>query len=285
MELLTIVFTSFPIIAIFAVIALLLPYFMRALGFHPDYDGEKFDFNGKKALIVTTSHNTLNKPGETKGKKTGVASSELTVPYYEFLDNGVEVDLASIKGGEIPIDPQTMLYFIKSKLDKRFHKDGNALEKLKNSQCIDDVDFTNYDLILVAGGWGAAYDLGYSETLGSKISEAYHARSIIGGVCHGPLGFINAKDKDGKLLIAGRKMTAVTNKQVKELGISMTPQHPETELKKAGVIFDSKSKLIDVFANLTVVDDEERFVTGQNQNAGHETAQKMMSILASREIN
>ena len=80
-------------------------------------------------------------------------------------------------------------------------------------------------------------------------------------------------------------MTAVTNKQVKELGISMTPQHPETELKKAGVIFDSKSKLIDLFANLTVVDDEERFVTGQNQNAGHETAQKMMSILASREIN
>ena len=140
-------------------------------------------------------------------------------------------------------------------------------------------------MILVAGGWGAAYDLGYSETLGSKISEAYHARSIIGGVCHGPLGFINAKDKDGKLLIAGRKMTAVTNKQVKELGISMTPQHPETELKKAGVIFDSKSKMIDLFANLTVVDDEERFVTGQNQNAGHETAQKMMSILASREIN
>jgi len=29
-----------------------------------------------------------------------------------------------------------------------------------------------------------------------------------------------------------------------------------------------------------VVDDEERFVTGQNQNSGHETAQKMMAIVA-----
>ncbi len=27
---------------------------------------------------------------------------EMTVPYYEFLDAGMEVDAASIKGGEIP---------------------------------------------------------------------------------------------------------------------------------------------------------------------------------------
>jgi hypothetical protein len=35
-----------------------------------------------------------------------------------------------------------------------------------------------------------------------------------------------------------------------------------------------------MFANLTVVDDEKRFVTGQNQNAGHETAYKMMEIVS-----
>jgi hypothetical protein len=75
-------------------------------------------------------------------------------------------------------------------------------------------------------------------------------------------------------------MTGVTDKQVKELGIEMTPQHPETELRKAGVIFESKSKFNDLFANHVAVDDERRFVTGQNQNAGHETAQMMMSILA-----
>ena len=60
----------------------------------------------------------------------------------------------------------------------------------------------------------------------------------------------------------------------------MTPQHPERELKRVGVIFESQSKFRDVFANLVVVDDEERFVTGQNQNAGHEIAQKIMEIIA-----
>ena len=75
-------------------------------------------------------------------------------------------------------------------------------------------------------------------------------------------------------------MTGVTDKQIKELGIKITPQHPETELRKAGVIFENSSAFRDMFATHVVVDDEQRFVTGQNQNSGHETAQKMMAIIA-----
>ena len=64
-----------------------------------------------------------------------------------------------------------------------------------------------------------------------------------------------AKTKDGNILKA-EKMTGVTDKQVDELGISITPMHPETELKKAGALFESETKFRDVFANHTVVDDE-----------------------------
>ena len=154
------------------------------------------------------------------------------------------------------------------------------MNKIKNSTPIKIIDFTQYDIIYLAGGWGAAYDLGFSNLLGEKISEAYYnSEAIIGGVCHGVLGFINAKDKSGNLLIAGRKMTGVTDKQVYELGIDFTPQHPETELRKAGVTFKSNTAFRDIFADLTVVDDEKRFVTGQNQNAGHETAYKIMQLV------
>ena len=77
---------------------------------------------------------------------------------------------------------------------------------------IKDIDFTDYDIIFISGGWGAAYDLGFSELLGEKISDAYYSsQAIIGGVCHGVLGFINAKNEDGSPLIAGRKMTAIGN--------------------------------------------------------------------------
>ena len=91
------------------------------------------------------------------------------------------------------------------------------------------------------------------------------------------------KDSLGNLIIKNRRMTGVTDKQIKELGIDFTPQHPEKELTKAGVIFESKTALRDVFANLTVTDDESKFVTGQNQNAGHETPQKMMEILKNKQ--
>ena len=165
-------------------LAIILPILLKSLGLHPDFDSKTFELNGKKALIIASSHDVLNLPGEVRGKPTGVASSELTIPYYEFMNSGMDVDLASIKGGEIPIDPETLIYLIRTQSDKKFQNDIEAMKKLKNSMLIDNVDFTKYDLIYIAGGWGAAYDLGYSEILGSKISDAYYANKIIGAVCH-----------------------------------------------------------------------------------------------------
>ena len=275
------------IIGLLSVLTLLffvsLPTLLNKAGLHPKFESKKYDFTNKRAVIISTSHSTLNKPGETTGKLTGVFASELTVPYYEFTDSGIEVDLASINGGRIPIDPESFYYVVKTSSDDRYLEDPILKEKVKNSIKINELEIDNYDLIFVAGGWGAAYDLGYSEALGDKISQAYYnPKSIIGGVCHGVLGFINAKDSIGNLIIKNRRMTGVTNKQIKELGIDFTPQHPEEELIKAGAIFESKTAIRDVFANLTVIDDESKFVTGQNQNAGHETPQKMMEILKNK---
>ena len=259
---------------------LLMPKILRFFGLHPEYYGKSHSLPGKKALIIATNQAELNKPGKTGGKATGAFLSEITVAYYDFLDASMQVDVASIKGGKVPIEPQSLSYFIKTTADKRFLQDSELKEKIKNSKKITDIDFTTYDIIFLAGGWGAAYDLGYSDELGQKISDAYYTnKTIIGGVCHGPLGLIRAKDKDGNSLIARRRMTAVTDKQIKQLFITATPQHPEAELRKAGVLFESQSKLIDMFATHTVVDDEKRFVIGQNQNSGHETAHKMMELL------
>jgi putative intracellular protease/amidase len=264
------------------VFLLALPTILHKAGLHPEYTGERVQLpSSTRALVITTSHGALAAPGETDGKPSGVMASEMTHPYYNFLDAGMGVDVASVEGGEIPVDPQTLMYMIRTPEDERFLNDPAFQAKVKNSLRIDDVDFTQYDIIFMAGGWGAAYDLGYSPVLAEKISEAYYAQTpVIGGVCHGVLGLINAKDRDGNLLIAGRRMTGVSDKQIKELGIEITPQHPETELRKAGAIYESQTAFQDIFATHVVVDDEQRFVTGQNQNSGHETAQKMMAIIA-----
>ena len=270
------------LLAIVSVVAISLPSILNTAGLHPEYEGEQVDLSGKRALIITTSHARLNAPGETSGDPTGVFGSEMTEPYYEFLAAGMQVDIASIDGGEVPIDPQSFLYMIRTQADERFLEDAEFQAKVQNSIPISEVDVSEYDVIFLAGGWGPAYDFPESDALASLVSEAYYAehRPILAGVCHGPLGFVRALDNEGKLLIAGRRMTGVTDKQVKELGIEITPYHPETELRAAGAVFESQTAFRDMFANHTVIDDEERFVTGQNQNAGAEVANTAMVLVS-----
>jgi putative intracellular protease/amidase len=249
-----------------------LPAVLKGLGLHPEYDGQRYLLPEGKALIISTSHDRLGDDGD----ETGVFGSELTAPYYEFQDGRMSVDVASIKGGQIPIDPMSFKWFIISEYDERFLNDPVFQDKVKNSLLIDDIDFTQYDIIYLAGGWGAAYDLGYSKVLGRKISEAYAVDKVIGGVCHGLLGLLLARDEDGQPLVRGRRITAVTDKQVEELGISITPQHPERELRAARANFESATAFRDMFANHVVVDG--RIVSGQNQNAGAEVANVMMKV-------
>lgn len=253
-----------------------LPATLRALGLHPAYHGPSYALPGGKALVITTSHATL----DPSGKATGVFGSEMTAPYYEFLDAGMQVDVASIEGGPIPIEPDSFRWFLAAPSDKRYLKDPVFRAKVKASLKIDAIDFARYDIIFMAGGWGAAYDLGTSAVLGHRITEAWAAGKVIGGVCHGPLGLLLATDTNGEPLVKGKHLTAVTNRQVRQLGITITPQHPERELRAAGALFESASAVLEPFADLTVVDG--RLVTGQNQNAGVETAQKMLQAAGGR---
>ena len=277
--------TAGVLLALIGVLLLSLPTILHKAGLHPEYSGPTADLPGKRALIITTSHGVLAAPGETEGPATGVMASEFTHPYYTFLDGGMEVDIASIQGGEIPIDPQTLRFMVRSPEDDRYLNDAIAVAKVKNSIPIADVDIDQYDIVFIAGGWGAAYDLAQSPELAAMVGESYYGdkAAMIGGVCHGVLGLVNARDRDGELLIAGRRMTGVTDKQIKELNIEITPLHPETELRKAGVVYESQTAFRDIFATHVTVDDEQRFVTGQNQNSGLETAHTMMRILSDRD--
>ena len=56
----------------------------------------------KKVLFVLTSHDVLGNTGE----KTGFWIEEFAAPYYLLKDKGVEITIASPKGGQPPIDPK-----------------------------------------------------------------------------------------------------------------------------------------------------------------------------------
>ena len=103
------------IILLISLILLALPKMLTLFGLHPEYKEEVFALNDKRALIIATNHGVLNKPNETNGKATGLFLSELSVPYFRFVESGITVDIASIKGGKIPLEP--LPYFIKTNED------------------------------------------------------------------------------------------------------------------------------------------------------------------------
>ena len=256
--------------------AMLVRKIVRRLGLHPD-DPNPVDVNltGGRALVVATNHSALD-----IGKPTGVFASELTVAYYAFLDAGMDVDVASPRGGLIPVDPLSVKAIIRTAADDRFLADRELREKVMSSLPIDSIDVADYDILYLAGGWGAAFDFGFSTPLAAKMTEANAANKIIGGVCHGPLGLINATSLDGRPLVEGRHVTGVSDRQVRELGIAGTPHHPETELRRKGALYESSTRVSDVLANHWVVDDN--LVTGQNQNAGPMVAREMLRLAHER---
>jgi len=251
---------------------------LRRLGAHPeDAEATTLDARGSKALCIATNHGVLD-----LGVPTGVFGSELTVPYYVFLDAGMSVDVASPLGGVVPVEPLSMKEAIRTPGDDRLLADDVLVGRLMDSLSIADVDFAQYDIVYFAGGWGAAFDLGQSEELGRKVSDAWAAGRVIGGVCHGPLGLLRARTPDGELLVRGRRLTAVTDRQVRQLGVEITPLHPESALRAAGALFEGRTHPVrDFFANHWVEDGD--LITGQNQNAGPMVARLMIQrVLAKR---
>ncbi|WP_217632249.1 type 1 glutamine amidotransferase domain-containing protein [Rubrimonas cliftonensis] len=204
----------------------------------------------------------------------------MTVPYFAFINAGMDVEIASIKGGEVPIQPWSWNWPLACSDDRRFMVDTAAMEKLRNSKRISDVNPDDYDVIFLAGGWGAAYDLAQSGELADVITRANAAGKILGSVCHGALGLVSAKGIDGAPLVAGRRVTGVTDAQIKSFGIAITPKHPETELRKMGAIFEAQHAWRDYFATHTTIDGN--LVTGQNQNSGYETSHRILEKLATQ---
>ena len=83
-----------------------------------------------KILMVLTSHDQL---GNT-GRKTGFWQ-EFAAPYFVFKDAGVQLTLASPKGGQPPIDPKSDLPENQTPAMTRFKQDEQAKKALiPNSQ-------------------------------------------------------------------------------------------------------------------------------------------------------
>ena len=222
-----------------------------------------------KILMVLTSHDQL---GNT-GRKTGFWLEEFAAPYFVFRDAGVELTLASPKGGQPPVDPKSDLPENQTPAMTRFKQDQAAQKALANTVKLADVKAEDFDTVFYPGGHGPMWDLAESPTSIALLEAFYNSGKPIALVCHSP-GVLRHVTYQGAPLVKGKHVTGFTNGE--EEGVQLTKVVPflvEDELLRLGAIFEKKAD----WQPFAITDG--RLVTGQNPASSTSAAQALLKLM------
>jgi putative intracellular protease/amidase len=208
-----------------------------------------------KVLMVLTSHDQL---GNT-GRKTGFWLEELAAPYYAFKEAGVEIVLASPKGGQPPLDPKSNEPANQTDMTRRFELDSQATAQLASTVRLDSVSQADFDTVFYPGGHGPLWDLAEDKDSIALIESFIGTGKPVALVCHAPGVLRHVRTSDGAPLVNGKKVTGFTNSEEAAVGLTdIVPFLVEDELKAKGGIY-SKA---DDWAPYVVTDG--LLITGQN---------------------
>ncbi|MDU6409840.1 MAG: type 1 glutamine amidotransferase domain-containing protein [Yersiniaceae bacterium] len=224
-----------------------------------------------KILMVLTSHDQL---GDT-GKKTGFWLEEFAAPYYEFIDAGAEVTVASPKGGQPPLDPKSDEPDAQTEYTERFRQDQAAQQALANTQPLDAINANEYDAVFYPGGHGPLWDLVNDRKSLMIINTLYAAGKPVAAVCHAPIVLRNAEKPDGTPLVQDKRVTGFSNSEEDAVGLTkIVPYLVEDELKRMGGEYSKEADW------KSYVIDDGHLVTGQNPGSSAATAQMLLKKLS-----
>jgi putative intracellular protease/amidase len=224
----------------------------------------------KKIVMILTSHEQM----ENTSSKTGVWLGEFTDPYYEFIDKGFDVTLASPKGGEPPVDPLSRMTENITTANRRFGDDTIARQKFRNTLRLEEVNVADYDAVFIPGGHGPLWDLATNETAARIILDFLSVHKPVAAVCHGPAALIKVAELQPGFL-TGKKITGFTNtEETLSFRNDNVPYKLETRLKELGA--DFRSALLPYTVN--VVEDG-LLITGQNPLSAGPTAKALIRTL------
>ena len=226
-----------------------------------------------KILMVLTSHDQL---GNT-GRPTGFWLEEFAAPYFVFRDAGVELTLASPKGGQPPLDPKSDLPENQTPAMARFKKDAAAQKALANTVKLADMKAEDFDTVFYPGGHGPMWDLAESPTSIALLEAFYNSGKPIALVCHSP-GVLRHVTYQGAPLVKGKHVTGFTNGEEEEMQLTkVVPFLVEDELLRLGAIFEKKAN----WQPFSITDG--RLITGQNPASSTSAAQALLKLMTASE--
>jgi putative intracellular protease/amidase len=232
-----------------------------------------------KRIAIVASNPSVSKQ---TGWPIGFWWSELTHPYYEFVEHGYKVDICSPDGGQLqadswsdPRDKGMLMADDLISLGFIYSPQHSAL--IENSKPISQLNVADYDAILFSGGQGPMYTFYDNDRVHKLAAEFYKAGKITAVLCHATCLLLKAK-VEGKLLVTGKTWTGFADSEEKFadefVGQRMQPFWIEEEAKK---LPDTNFMVSGRFKSHAIRDDN--LITGQQQYSGTAVARLIVEAL------
>jgi putative intracellular protease/amidase len=165
-------------------------------------------------------------------------------------------------------------------VSKRYLQDDNFRKLLENAPAIHEIQWHDYDAIIVAGGQAPMFTFEQADDLQQLFSRFYESGKVSAALCHGTAILRYARLSDGNLLAAGKQLTGFSNEEEDDAdaaaGMRVMPWRIEDELKRLGADFRKEEKW-----QPFVVEDG-NLITGQQNMSGEAVALKVLEALGVR---
>jgi len=220
--------------------------------------------------FVLTSNNKLG----TTGKKTGTWLEEFIAPYYNLIDSGYDVSIATPAGGEAPIDPVSEQQIYETELYARFVNDELLKNRLRNTIELKYISDSSISALVYPGGHGPLWDLKSDPHSIALITKMLNSNKPVATICHAGCVLLDVVNDDDSPFVSGKHLTAFSDSEEAEVEmLDIVPYLVESELKKLGAKY-SKG---DNWSNYTQVDGN--LITGQNPASAIALAEKLKENL------
>ncbi len=215
----------------------------------------------------------ISSAGRDSGRThPGFEQDELSQAWLLFTRNGYRVTIASPTGGPVIADA----FNPKSDYNAAFLADAEGVAQLAATRRTAGLRGSDFDALMVIGGKGAMFDLPLDTALARLAGEIYDQGGVVSAVCHGPAGLLRARTRDGRALVAGRRLTGFTNEEEAVFGKQWRERFAfllEDEARRVGAQWEESPLMMPK----VVVDG--RLVTGQNPFSTSEATDAVIRAL------
>lgn len=233
----------------------------------------------KRILFVVANPSTST----VTGWPVGFWWAELTHPYWEFVERGYEVTIASPDGGALvadgysdPEDPSA--YSAHDLISLGFAKSPAHAALVAATPRLADVDLDAHHAVFLVGGQSPMFTFRHNTSVLEVVRHFFEAGKPTAVVCHATCVLLDATTSTGERIVDGRTWTGFANSEEafadSFVGQRIQPFWIEDEAK---AMPDTNFVVSGRFKAFAVRDGN--LITGQQQYSGAAAARLVIEAL------